>query len=317
MSPKLLLECVLPVGLSTHVTTVLATTPGPEESWFMKAIRLVIEGTDEPLIPLKRAYQPCEMHAKTRTPWVCTCKVNQRATWKNPERERQWAQLWFTRQDTFIAENLGVQAVSTNQAFHPEAVARLRERPRRAVAETLRYIFITIDPAEGGSDEFAIVASACVDGASLIVRSVCATMCAFAAGVRRSQRGAVSASSRRVSSRKTTAYAMASCRRRALASAEHTSTLSTLVTRAPMNARRRSNCPSKRHRERAGSVSSTRSKIPVCAVASVQKASTAHAGGACGQRHSSAFHSRSSANTTGSAPGMCAGMRRSSASLYA
>lgn len=170
VSPRLLLECVLPVGLNTHVTTVLATTPGPEEAWFMKAIGLIRDDNGKPLIPIKRAYEPCEMHAKTRTPWVCTCRMNDRASWKNPERERLWAQLWFSRQDTFHAENLGLQVASTNQAFHPDAVARFRDRPRRTIVEPVRFIFITIDPAEGGQDDFAIVASADIGGASLAVR---------------------------------------------------------------------------------------------------------------------------------------------------
>lgn len=170
MAPSLLLECVLPVGLSTHVATVLATTPGRDDSWFMRALNLVRPDTGLPLMPVKRAYEPCDMHAKTRTPWVCTCNINQRASWKNPERERIWAPFWFSNQETFIAESLGVQVASSNQGFHPEAVARLRERPRCTLAPPVRFIFITVDPAEGGQDEFAIVASTDTGGSSFVVR---------------------------------------------------------------------------------------------------------------------------------------------------
>jgi len=167
---SLLLECVLPVGLSSHVATVLATTPGREDSWFMRSIKLMRPDTGQPLMPVKRAYEPCEMHAKTRTPWVCTCTINQRASWKNPERERMWAPFWFANQDTFIAESLGVQVTASTQGFHPDAVARLRERPRYHIGQPVRFIFITVDPAEGGQDEFAIVASTDVNGKSFVVR---------------------------------------------------------------------------------------------------------------------------------------------------
>ena len=177
---KLFMECVLPVGLSNHVTTVLATTPGPEDSWFMQAIKLVREDNGEALIPLKRAYEPCDMHRKTRTPQICMCRANQRASWKNPLRERAWAPLWFSRQDTFHAENLGIEIVSNNQAFHPDAIARFRTRPRMEIKETVKYIFIAIDPAGGGQDEYSIVAAASVGGASLTVcarRMVSLTRC--------------------------------------------------------------------------------------------------------------------------------------------
>lgn len=166
---SLLESCVLPVGLNTHVTTVLASTPGPSESWFMQAICLIDPDSGLPIVPIKRAYEPCDFHKKTRTPWACACKIDQRASWKNPERERVWSRLWFSRQDTFIAENLGLQVASGNVGFHPEAVQRMLDRPRYTMVTSPPVIFIAIDPAEGGSDEFAICAAADVGGASLVV----------------------------------------------------------------------------------------------------------------------------------------------------
>lgn len=136
----------------------------------MQAIRLVREDTGEPLIPIKRPYEPCEYHAKTATPWVCMCKFDQRATWKNAERERLLAPLWFAQQDVFAAENLGIQAASGNIAFHPDAVARFRTRIVPPLSAPQPYVFICIDPAEGGKDEFAISAMCDVGGAALVVR---------------------------------------------------------------------------------------------------------------------------------------------------
>jgi hypothetical protein len=164
-------SCVLPVGLNTHVTTVLASTPGDAESWFMQAIRLVDDESGLPIVPIKRAYEPCDMHKKTRTPWVCACKLDQRAAWKNLERERVWSKLWFSRQDTFIAENLGLQVATGNVGFHPDSVQRFLDRPRFPITASPPVIFIAIDPAEGGPDEFAITAAADVGNQSYAVRS--------------------------------------------------------------------------------------------------------------------------------------------------
>lgn len=217
VAAKMFLECVLPVGLNTQVTTLLATTPGPEESWFMQAIRLVRDDTGEPIIPIKRAYEPCDYHAKTKTPWVCMCRLNNRASWKNPQREQQWAPLWGEHQDTFQAENKGVSVATGNRGFNPETVHRLRERPGYVIGAPVNFIFITIDPAEGGKDEFAIVASCDVGGSQLVVsgcRDFCFCLCAIIASLvsldsrrGRSRPSAVHSASARLP----TTYSMLAC----------------------------------------------------------------------------------------------------------
>lgn len=169
VAEKLITHCVLPVALNQHVTTLFASTPGPPESWFMQAIRLVREDTGQPLIPIKRPYEPCDYHARTATPWVCMCRFDQRATWKNAERERLLAPLWFARQDVLAAENLGIQIASSNIAFHPDSVERFRRRVVPPLTSNPPYVYITMDPAEGGKDEFAIVALCDIGGAAMVV----------------------------------------------------------------------------------------------------------------------------------------------------
>ena len=137
----------------------------------MKAIKLVIEETGKPIIPLLVAWKPCDVHAKTATPWTCMCKTNQRAKWKSARRESIWKPLWFSQQEKFIAESLGISVAGGTQAIHPDAVERMRvETPRMLLSFPPRFIFITMDPAEGGLDEFAIQATAMVDGCNYVVR---------------------------------------------------------------------------------------------------------------------------------------------------
>jgi len=152
----------LPVGLNDHVTTLLATTPGKQSSWFMQAIKMLTDD-GRPIIPLKRTYEPCDYHAKTETPWVCTCRVNNRSAWKNPERENIWRPLWQADQATFAAENLGIEMDHGGSVFHSAWVDALRARPRYRFTTPARFIYIGIDPAEGGKDEFAITAMTLLD----------------------------------------------------------------------------------------------------------------------------------------------------------
>ena len=152
----LMLQCVLPVGLNGHVTTLLASTPGPPESWFMQAIKLLRPDSDQPIMHIKRAFEPCDMHAKSKNPQACMCKLNQRASWKNTQREQIWEPLWFSQKDTFIAENLGLQGADGSQVFHPDTIQALRDRKREHINSKPAFVFITIDPAEGGPDRFGI-----------------------------------------------------------------------------------------------------------------------------------------------------------------
>lgn len=153
----------LPVGLNDHVTTLLATTPGSQTSWFMQAIKMIEPTTGLPIIPLKRTYKPCDFHAKTATPWVCACKMDKRASWKNPVRERIWEPLWQADKETFVAENLGVEVDMGGSVFNSAWVERLRTRTPYEITGPVRWIYIAMDPAEGGRDEFAIVAMALID----------------------------------------------------------------------------------------------------------------------------------------------------------
>lgn len=156
-------SAILPVGLNSHVTTLLATTPGKPTSFFMQAIKLVDPESGKPIIPVLRTYEPCDFHMKTDTPWICTCKANKRAVWKSANRERVWQPLWGADQDVFAAENLGIEMDMTASMFHTNWVEDLRTKPAYKVTSLARYIFVGVDGAAGGQDLFAITALAIFD----------------------------------------------------------------------------------------------------------------------------------------------------------
>ncbi len=161
---KMLQEGILPVGMSEHVATLLATTPGESVSWFMQSIKIIDAETGKPLIPLLQSFKPCDAHSKTATQWTCTCNIDKRANWKSPSRERKWKQFWQGNIEVFEAERRGVVVDSAGVIFNAECVHRLATRDKFHIRHPPRYIYIGIDPAEGGKDHFAMTAMAFCEG---------------------------------------------------------------------------------------------------------------------------------------------------------
>lgn len=170
VSKRLMEELVLPVGFQKHVTTILVTTPGPPDSWFMQAVRVMHpDRPNEPIIPLRSAYKPCDACAKTAVPRLCMHVSNKRAPSKDPVRERVLRNL-FRDQNRYVAESLGLESAPTGRAFHPDAVMRLMDRTNYAMKTGPRHIMVSVDAAEGGKDEFAICAQTMVEGGQWLVR---------------------------------------------------------------------------------------------------------------------------------------------------
>lgn len=136
----------------------------------MQAIKLLRPDSDQPIMHIKRAFAPCDIHAKSKNPQVCMCKLDQRASWKNKQRERVWEALWFSQKDTFMAENLGIQMADGSQVFHPDTIQALRDRKREEITKPPAFIFVTIDPAEGGPDKFAIMGHCDAGSGKWVVR---------------------------------------------------------------------------------------------------------------------------------------------------
>ena len=129
----------------------------------MRSIRLISAETGKPIIPVLRTFTACDSCLKTAAPWACLHRTNKRATWKNPIKERIWKPLWGAAEDVFAAENLGIELESSDNMFHSDWVHALRMRPRKRIESMVRYVYIGIDPAEGGFDQFAITAMVLLD----------------------------------------------------------------------------------------------------------------------------------------------------------
>lgn len=153
----LLLSTILPVGLNSFVATFLASTPGDANSWMMRSILLYDPVTKEPLIPLLRTVEPCDMHAKTDKPWLCNCRPTKRAFWKSTGREQHWEAFWGAQgKKTFFTETHGLVLGAEGVQFHAKWLERLKNRPTMEIGIPPTFIYVSVDPSEGGPDDFAV-----------------------------------------------------------------------------------------------------------------------------------------------------------------
>ncbi len=169
---QLIEELVLPVGFQKHVTTILVTTPGPPDSWFMQAVHVMHpDRPDQPIIPLRSAYKPCDACSKLAVPRLCQHVANKRAPTKDPARERVLRCLY--RDDgRYVAESLGLSVAATNCCFNPDAALRMLQRTSRVLNVHPRYIIVGVDSAEGGHDQFALCAQCIVADGEWVVSAV-------------------------------------------------------------------------------------------------------------------------------------------------
>ncbi len=68
---RTLTEGVLPVSVQDRVATLLTTTPGPENCYFMRLLEKV-DARGNPKLPIVRFGQPCVDCKQGDTPWKCT-----------------------------------------------------------------------------------------------------------------------------------------------------------------------------------------------------------------------------------------------------
>ena len=103
--------------------------------------------------------------------------TNKRAPTKDPARERILRKL-YRDDNRYVAESLGLAAAPSNRCFHPDSVMRLLDRTQFRYTGDSRFIFICIDAAEGGSDEFAITAQQMINDGQWLVRLCVFLLCA-------------------------------------------------------------------------------------------------------------------------------------------
>lgn len=155
-------ELVLPLALQEDVATMFVTTPGPQDSWLMQAVQQVHSSAPTtPIIPVISAYTPCDLCKTSLSPGSCLHNLNDRAPSKTSTRSDMLKPL-FRDQQRFLAENYGLAITPSDRCFDAASVMYMLNRPPIYVPPMVRYVFVGIDPAEGGRNHFAITAQVCV-----------------------------------------------------------------------------------------------------------------------------------------------------------
>ena len=132
------------------------------------------------LVPLVTAYRPCASCAKQNSTELCPHVVNMRPPSKDPRREALLSLLIFDS-ETFMAEMYGIPPRACARCFSDDDIAALRDSEPYLLHDSPRFIHVSIDPAEGGPDHFAIVASTCAQDGIWVVRCfLCVCFCVVA-----------------------------------------------------------------------------------------------------------------------------------------
>jgi hypothetical protein len=175
----------MPISMLGKTTTIYLATPGSETCWLSRAMKQPHPDNPAlPLLPTLRAYQPCVICAQKNKAQVCPHVINMRSKIKNTRRENALRVLISDKQ-TFVAEVYGLHADRNRKCFSSEAIEQMRTKPRTVIAERPRFIIICVDTAEGGSDEFAIVAYTMGANGTWVVRKL---FLVFLGGVKEKER---------------------------------------------------------------------------------------------------------------------------------
>lgn len=105
----------------------------------------------------------------TLAPGMCLHNLNDRAPSKNPARA-DTLKLLFRDQKRFLAENYGVVLTPSDRCFDSASVLRVLQKEPVDVPPRVKYVFIAIDPAEGGRNDFALTAQVCIGANDWVVR---------------------------------------------------------------------------------------------------------------------------------------------------
>lgn len=147
---------LLPVAALADVTCIFATTPGDDTSWIAQAIaKRDPDNPDLPYVPQVTAYKPCKTCEREKRLELCPHVINFRPDYKDEYRIKKLQELTADK-DTYLAEMYGIQQYSSQRYFSKDDLAALFAAPRYKLTQPPREIFISIDPANGGHDHYAI-----------------------------------------------------------------------------------------------------------------------------------------------------------------
>jgi hypothetical protein len=168
--PNVFKESLFPLVVQRRSVMVLATTPGPPESYFMRLI-LVTDENGQPKMRLIRLGQACEACMASTTPWACQHMRNIVPKWKSKAREKANEWLWLEDYGKLAQENLAITQDLSRFALGDADNRFLRDSPLQPITCVPPWLVIGVDAALGGEDEYAIIVTYPVNASKVAVSS--------------------------------------------------------------------------------------------------------------------------------------------------
>jgi hypothetical protein len=112
----------------------------------------------------------CAECLKTTHPERCNHKVSDMPRWLSSQKMETIRALMADDPAMLLRESMGVSAETTTRAFNETHIAKFIERPREAPTRGVSHIYISVDPAGGGSSNFAIASLCLSQTGSVVVR---------------------------------------------------------------------------------------------------------------------------------------------------
>lgn len=77
--------------------------------------------------------------------------------------------MWFGDNEAFAAEAVGFFKGDNRKLVQPDVIYRMRDKPKYHADKAPKFIFITLDFAEGGKDEVALIATFFTEDYEMVV----------------------------------------------------------------------------------------------------------------------------------------------------
>ena len=162
-------EVVLPL-LSVRSSVLLCISTLLETSNHYSRMFTLKTPNGKPLFETMQISLVCAECLRTPNPERCNHRVADMPRWLSSQKMETIRALMADDPAMLLRESMGVSAETTTRAFNETHIAQFIARPRTAPARRLSHIYVSVDPAGGGSSNFAISSICLSETGSVVVR---------------------------------------------------------------------------------------------------------------------------------------------------
>lgn len=152
----LILQAIVPILMMNETVAIFITTPDDPDSMFMRTVTRVDEAGN-PRMPVIWLGQPCE-RCKQEERKICPHVYYEAPSRKAPQRYEQIKWIYDQHQSINERENFGLAPPRNAPSFPAYLVQNLFAAARTKHHPNPGCVFLSVDPACGGENDFAMLA---------------------------------------------------------------------------------------------------------------------------------------------------------------